>query len=154
MGKSSRRNRMRATPANEANAKTQKEECGVWNPGPVEGYDENGVPLPPGCPGSMFEIFSIDPRPEVGGGPFQHFVLPLEPYGHILSSCVRNKDWDLYAFTARAALGSDEYDKMYKAVHEYDRARVVDGMTDHKAIDARVRAFAGLEEPISLLNSE
>ncbi len=148
MGKASRRNRTRTPRA----APADTSDYGAWQPGPTPGYDVNGIALPPGCPGSLFDVHKIDPRPGVNGGAYQFVVLPNEPHGKILSECLAQEDWDLYAFAARMALG-DEYDKMYKAVHEFDRA-VADGMTDSNAIDARVRAYAGLAEPISLLDGQ
>jgi hypothetical protein len=152
MGKSSRRNRMRNAGAPSADG-ADESEFGTWVPGSTPGYDVNGVPLPPGCPGSLFDVFKIDPRPGVNGGLFQMFIMELEPWGKLLRAAEEEKEWVAYAFAARSALGEEEYNKMYSAVHEYDRA-VAEGMTDIKAINARVRAFAGLGEPISLLGGE
>ena len=145
MGKSSRRNRTRAASADTPDASA----FGAWVPGRTPGYDVNGIALPPGCPGSLFDVFKVDPRPGVNGGPFQMFILELEPYGKVLRAALEQQAWGVYADVARMALGA-EYDMMYNAVQEFDRA-VAEGMTDMKAIDARVRAFTGMGEPISLL---
>ena len=101
MGKASRRNRTRTPRAAPADTSAH----GAWQPGPTSGHDVDGVPLPPGCPGSLFDVYKIDPRPGVNGGAYQFFVLPNEPYGKMLSTCLANQDWDLYAFAARTALG-------------------------------------------------
>ena len=145
MGKQSRRNRMRS--------EIDTEPPMINKGAPEPGYDKDGVALPPGSDGSLFDIFKINPDPRFNGGLYQFVVLALHPYGNLLKRAEGEKDWKLYAGLMIHALGDEEYNKYMTAIMEYDRCKK-EGMTDNEAVHKRVRRVAKLEAPISLLDKE
>ena len=119
--------------------------------GPTPGYDENGVALPPGAPGSLFDIFKIDPWIKDGGF-YQFVVLPLDPFGNCCNEALQAGDRERYRGFMRSAMGVRSYKQTLAAVHAYESAKE-HGMTDAHHIDLHVRTVSGLRLPPYLLEA-
>jgi hypothetical protein len=133
MGKQSRRNRNR-----------------TGRDRPTPGYDADGVALPPGVAGSLFEVFKIDPW-VANGGLFQFVVLPLDPIGNRLNEAYKEGNQERYRGFMSAALGARDYKKALAAVREHDRVASEGILTDRNEIDAHVRRVLEIrDEPTSL----
>jgi hypothetical protein len=128
MGKQSRRNRARPD-----------------KPTPKPGYGANGVPLPPGAPGSLFDVFKGDPWAK-NGGFFQFVVLPLDPMGDRLNEALAADDVERYRGFMRAALGLRDYKRIHAAIHEYDRLAEEGEWKDSAELCQRVRDNLHMDE--------
>ena len=140
MGKQSRRNRNRDRPPK------------APPPPPTPGYDERGIALPPGVPGSLFDVFKLDPWNK-GGGFYQYVILPLDPFGNGCREALAEDNQERYRGFMRGALSARGYKQTLAAVHAYDKA-VAMGMTDAHAIDQVVRHATGLRLPPYLLGDD